>query len=401
MARLCAPLVERFFPRALATTRSALLSGSASDLFSYLLLARLFPLLPYSALNIACGVLKVPVKPYFITLVLGSFPYNFVTTQLGDLLGNLANSAEAGNINAIWTWDLILKLAIASIVSAAPVIFKEQLKSIIGGEAANKQQTASSNVPITGILPEGSPAMEEAYEETIPLAPISTSSAALAEEARYEPYGVFRYDKSAPILRRDRTDSSASEVFYAPSLPLGDFESSSSSSSRHKKKWSLSWSGLRRSLNLGSSKSPNRYVNEVPSSASDYSVMSAGSASSYTCSHSTARTSLDEETGDPLEEDYARQKISSELQRRSSGSSFHSFNSHYTYAPSSSHTSKSHSRPASIDYSANAKHGRRTASIETASSSPSVAQHHQFGYSTAAFSPTTPAVRSSQEWDRF
>ncbi|KAK9900576.1 hypothetical protein P389DRAFT_14731 [Cystobasidium minutum MCA 4210] len=281
MARLCAPLVERFFPRALSTTRSALLSGSSSDLFSYLLLARLFPLLPYSALNIACGVLKVPVKPYFTTLVLGSFPYNFVTTQLGDLLGSLANSAESGNINAIWTWDLIFKLAVASILSAAPVIFKEQLKGIIGGSSeANKETIISS-------------------EENLPLAPLSANTDYIEPEADlYDNYAAASYgqDRNAPLLRRDRTDSSASEVLFAPALELFDGSSSgrgsNSSSASHKKKWSFSWKSLRRSLNSSN--------NESACSASEYSLNSADTSSF--ASHTTARTSLDEEAGDTDEE---------------------------------------------------------------------------------------------------
>lgn len=382
MARLCAPLVERFFPRALATTRSALLSGSSSDLFSYLLLARLFPLLPYSALNIACGVLKVPVKPYFTTLVLGSFPYNFVTTQLGDLLGSLANSAEAGNINAIWTWDLIFKLAVASILSAAPVIFKEQLKSIIGGN-----DNKDNSVVAGAASPNAGNYLRRREEETIPLASLSATDYTEPEAHAYDSYASYNQDRNAPMLRRDRTDSSASEVLFAPALELFNGKSSTNSK-KHKKQWSFSWSSLRRSTN-----------NE--SSSSEYSLHSADTSSF--ASHTTARTSLDEEAGDTDEEISREKNTFNELQRRSSGSSFQSFASrnsanhqHYTY-PHHAHPQGGHSRPSSIDFS---RHGRRTASIESASSSPTVAQHNQFAF------PLPGAVhgsgaRLSQEWDRF
>lgn len=368
MARLCAPLVERFFPRALATTRSALLSGSSSDLFSYLLLARLFPLLPYSALNIACGVLKVPVSPYFITLVLGSFPYNFVTTQLGDLLGNLANSAEAGNINAIWTWDLIFKLAVASILSAAPVIFKEQLKGIIGG--ADHSTKPDHLRPV-------SPSRLPREVDSIPLNPLRGEVAESDRPYAFGSYASYGQENgSAPLLRRDRTDSSASEVLYAPALELSSSSSSSSPNKQHKKQWSFSWKNLRRSLN-----------NE--SASSEYSAVSAGSTSF--ASHSTARTSLDEEVGDTDEENVRDKMIYHDLQRRSSGSSFHSF------ASRNSQQVGGHSRPSSIDFSLS-KHGRRTASIESASSSPTVAQHNQFVFTPPA---AHAGVRSSQDWDRF
>lgn len=378
MARLCAPLVERFFPRALATTKSALLSGSPSDLFSYLLLARLFPLLPYSALNIACGVLKVPVSPYFITLVLGSFPYNFVTTQLGDLLGNLANSAEAGNINAIWTWDLIFKLAVASILSAAPIIFKEQLKGFIGG--SNGDQAIKTDAHASN------PARDTVEAEHIPLSPLANDTSNSEQPHSSTSYGRSEQESGAPapLLRRDRTDSSASEVLFAPALELSSLMPSESKSiSKHKSQWSFSWKSLRRSFN-----------NE--SACSDYSAVSAGSSSF--ASHSTARTSLDEEIGDTDEENARDQINYYDLQRRSSGSSYHSFASRYSQnQPIKTNDHNGHSRPSSIDFSIT-KHGRRTASIESASSSPTVAQHHQFGFAPHV---AHSAGRLSQDWDRF
>lgn len=387
MARLCAPLVERFFPRALATTRSALLSGSSSDLFSYLLLARLFPLLPYSALNIACGVLKVPVSPYFITLVLGSFPYNFVTTQLGDLLGNLANSAESGNINAIWTWDLIFKLAVASILSAAPVIFKEQLKGFIGGNGSDNQ----ASKPHFNTSTTSNYIRDTNEPESIPLSPLtndtSESEQPYSFASTYERSEQQESGGAAPLLRRDRTDSSASEILFAPTLELSSLSSSSidfKDVKKHKKQWSFSWKNLRRSFN-----------NE--SSCSDYSIASAGSSSF--ASHSTARTSLDEEVGDTDEENARDQMNYYDLQRRSSGSSYQSFASRYSqnHQPYN-HQGRQHSRPSSIDFSST-KHGRRTASIESASSSPTVAQHHQFGFPSSA--TQSAGARLSQEWDRF
>lgn len=234
MARLCAPLVERYFPRALASTRAALLGPniSAGDMFSYLLLARLFPLLPYSVLNIACGVLAVPVKPYFITLVLGSFPYNFVTTQLGDLLGSLASTGNGADINSIWTWDLCFKLAVASLLSAVPLLFKEQLKSYLGGDKPTSRPRSSTEA-----------------EKMAAIAAGQAEYASLGNHARH----------SIPLLRRDRTDSTASEilVYPPPSAPAPvtfarqpsqkRTSASHPSEGRHTKTWSFSWPDWRHS----------------------------------------------------------------------------------------------------------------------------------------------------------
>lgn len=99
MAKGVAPVVETFMPRPLAVTRRAMdrfvaegdpATGArggkrvydTAELTSYLLLARLLPVLPYAVLNIASGVLDIPIQPFFWTLVVGSFPYNYVTTQV-------------------------------------------------------------------------------------------------------------------------------------------------------------------------------------------------------------------------------------------------------------------------------------------------------------------------------
>jgi uncharacterized membrane protein YdjX (TVP38/TMEM64 family) len=129
-ARTCAPLVERFLPRALALTRNHLDSRGPSDLFTYLLLARFFPLLPYSVLNLVSGVLGLPISPFFWTLVIGSFPYNLVTTQLGELLAHLAPGVTGG-LTAIWSPSLVFKLVAVTALSALPILFKEKLRALI------------------------------------------------------------------------------------------------------------------------------------------------------------------------------------------------------------------------------------------------------------------------------
>ena len=270
MARICTPLVERFFPRALSSTRSSLLSGSSADLFNYLLLARLFPLLPYSALNIACGVLGIPVLPYFITLVLGSFPYNFVTTQLGELLGSLAMT-EKDNINTIWTWDLCFKLAFASLLSAAPILFKKQVKTFFGGSDLNQSVAGPYLSSMTSISP------------TVPLS-TSTMQQAEAEKAAFQ-----RLSQDIPFHHSSRTNSKQIE-----SLALD----TSHSDNEHQRTWSWSWNVIRNSLSNDSAASSDSGYAALPSS------------------HYQENWTLhpqDQETGDTDEESLRDRKLSSDL----------------------------------------------------------------------------------------
>ncbi|BGP18163.1 hypothetical protein JCM10213_009006 [Rhodosporidiobolus nylandii] len=148
IAVIIAPLVEYYFATPLNATRRALklpnpaaaesplaTAGvaplSSSDLFSHLMLARLFPLLPYSVLNVISGVLRLPLSPFFLTLLLGSFPFNFATVSIGELVALAAADPSTPLGDKIWSKEVILKLVAVTLVSVLPVLFKEQLKRLI------------------------------------------------------------------------------------------------------------------------------------------------------------------------------------------------------------------------------------------------------------------------------
>ncbi|GAA5985015.1 hypothetical protein JCM11641_000819 [Rhodosporidiobolus odoratus] len=167
IAVVIAPLVEYYFATPLNATRRALklpttataeqpaaTAGIApltsSDLFSHLMLARLFPLLPYSVLNVISGVLRLPLSPFFITLLLGSFPFNFATVSIGELVALAAADPSTPLGDKIWSKEVVLKLVAVTLVSVVPVIFKEHLKRLISsGGVANLLERAKS-------LPSGS-----------------------------------------------------------------------------------------------------------------------------------------------------------------------------------------------------------------------------------------------------
>lgn len=140
MAMKTGPLVRYLMPKPLATLERniELKAKNKGDLFSYLLLMRLFPLLPYAVLNIAGGVLNIPTSTFFWTLLLGSIPFNAVTTQVGDILSSLPADA-ATNLSSIWTPALLLKLVTISAVSALPILFKSRIQNLLGGHAEESQ----------------------------------------------------------------------------------------------------------------------------------------------------------------------------------------------------------------------------------------------------------------------
>ncbi|WFD00127.1 hypothetical protein MYAM1_002873 [Malassezia yamatoensis] len=128
------------------------------DLWTYLLFLRLLPIVPYSMMNIACGILRVPLAPYAITLGVGSMPWNFCTAQLGEILQDVVAAIQEEQTNRassnamaasmldtntaamngpssflasgmlsvllhrIWTVDMMIKLVLLSAVSMLPIV---------------------------------------------------------------------------------------------------------------------------------------------------------------------------------------------------------------------------------------------------------------------------------------
>lgn len=85
-----APTLSRFFPRALDMTRNALegetdlAAGSASRSPAWVRLSilRLIGVVPWSGINIACGVCGVPLSDCFLGAFIGGLPWTAVTCQV-------------------------------------------------------------------------------------------------------------------------------------------------------------------------------------------------------------------------------------------------------------------------------------------------------------------------------
>ncbi|PKI82786.1 hypothetical protein MVES1_003741 [Malassezia vespertilionis] len=167
--------------RALASTMSTSRGGGARNiprnLWSYLLFLRLLPIVPYGMMNIACGVLGVPLLPYALTLFVGSLPWNFCTAQIGEILQDVvsaiqtqvhivsssamvadtheATTATTGPdsflasgtlsviVERIWTVDMMVKLALLSLASALPIVLQRYF--------GKKEEETEEEVVLTSI----------------------------------------------------------------------------------------------------------------------------------------------------------------------------------------------------------------------------------------------------------
>ena len=85
-----APILSQWFPRALTVTKNALHGDSDSNSTSQnktpawvrLSVLRLIGIVPWSGLNIACGVCAVSLPDCFLGTFIGALPWTAVTCQV-------------------------------------------------------------------------------------------------------------------------------------------------------------------------------------------------------------------------------------------------------------------------------------------------------------------------------
>lgn len=102
-------------------------------------LLRLFPLLPWSVLNIASGVLSIPLFTFFSSLLIGSIPYNYITVQIGDIMATAAYAHK--DLSDLYHDPVfITKAVIVIIASILPAIFGKRI-----GQAARRRASQRAN----------------------------------------------------------------------------------------------------------------------------------------------------------------------------------------------------------------------------------------------------------------
>ncbi|KAG6331861.1 hypothetical protein ID866_7228 [Astraeus odoratus] len=159
---LCMPLapsLSRLCPRALEMTRNALegesdvttTSKSKSPAWVRLSILRLVGIVPWSGINIACGVCGVALSDCVLGAFIGCLPWTAVTcqvsgghflckrvtidpSQIGDILQTVASAplpAHETVTSLLASPDIIIKLIVLSFLSLAPILARERLRALI------------------------------------------------------------------------------------------------------------------------------------------------------------------------------------------------------------------------------------------------------------------------------
>ncbi|KAG9011567.1 hypothetical protein FRB94_008136 [Tulasnella sp. JGI-2019a] len=193
LSKPLAPVISKLFPKALNLTRSAFEGGVTSPVASpeispvidsedeesegddsgqplltrreaqqsqpsspaptpiwvRLTILRLIGVVPWSALNLACGICNVPLWDCAIGAFIGVLPWTAVTCQIGDLLQTVAvktstsPDAPAETLSSLLSSpSIIVKLIVLSLISLGPVLLRDKLGSIIARHASGRSSSS-------------------------------------------------------------------------------------------------------------------------------------------------------------------------------------------------------------------------------------------------------------------
>ncbi|EUC67498.1 SNARE associated protein, partial [Rhizoctonia solani AG-3 Rhs1AP] len=143
LAAPLSPLVQRFVPKALDVVSVALQgsgnskSAKRTPTWVRLVVMRLIGVVPWSGINIACGVCRVPFVDCAIGAFIGTLPWTAVTCQIGDILQTLAVGSSSGSPQTLSSLlgspSIIFKLVLLSLLSLGPVLYRNKLSELLGG----------------------------------------------------------------------------------------------------------------------------------------------------------------------------------------------------------------------------------------------------------------------------
>ncbi|KAH7344024.1 hypothetical protein B0J17DRAFT_714168 [Rhizoctonia solani] len=161
LATPLSPLVQRFVPKALDVV-SVALQGSGNSksgakrtpTWVRLVVMRLIGVVPWSGINIACGVCRVPFIDCAIGAFIGTLPWTAVTCQIGDILQTLAVGSSSSNPQTLSSLlgspSIIFKLVVLSLLSLGPVLYRNKLSELLGGSnTPSEKLTLSEKEPIS------------------------------------------------------------------------------------------------------------------------------------------------------------------------------------------------------------------------------------------------------------
>ncbi len=101
-----------------------LAKGFRGNAFSYLLVLRLVPIVPFFIVNLVPAFLDVPLRTYVLATLIGIVPGAFVYASVGAGLGDVLAMGGSVSLSGVLTPKVVTALVGLAILSVVPVIHK-------------------------------------------------------------------------------------------------------------------------------------------------------------------------------------------------------------------------------------------------------------------------------------
>lgn len=98
--------------------------GIRENAFSALLIARLIPALPFWLVNVAAGLVKMPLRTYAVATVLGILPSTAIYAGIGTGLNRVFEQGGKPKLGMIFEPQVLAPLLGLAALSALPVLWK-------------------------------------------------------------------------------------------------------------------------------------------------------------------------------------------------------------------------------------------------------------------------------------
>jgi uncharacterized membrane protein YdjX (TVP38/TMEM64 family) len=99
-------------------------AGFRRNAFNYVLMLRLIPVVPFTAINLASALLGVSLRSFALSTVLGVLPSTAIYAGLGDALGALAESGLPEDFSMLSRPDLLWPLIGLALLALLPVLYR-------------------------------------------------------------------------------------------------------------------------------------------------------------------------------------------------------------------------------------------------------------------------------------
>jgi uncharacterized membrane protein YdjX (TVP38/TMEM64 family) len=98
-------------------------TGVRAHAFSYLLMLRLFPGIPFWICNIAAGLVHIPIRTYVAATVLGLIPPTLIYASIGSGLGHVFDQGGKPSLGLLFDPEVLLPLLGLAALSVLPVAY--------------------------------------------------------------------------------------------------------------------------------------------------------------------------------------------------------------------------------------------------------------------------------------